>query len=245
VKIAIASSGLGHVARGIETWACDTAVALSQLSSCQVVKLLPADAGTVVSCSVARPEPGRRDKLLSERPKDSPSSSTQKPNNSTTNPRASGATQQLNNPTTDLNVTLFSGAPLPQSVKCHVEALPCLKRGDWITQQLSHWAPKWTWRWGWTSAYDLEQKSFWRLLWPILRDEEFDILHVQDPLLADLCRRYREKGKLRTKEILAHGTEETPEYLAKFPYVQHLAPWHLEQTLKQLEEKDCTTNLGN
>jgi len=30
MKIAIASSGLGHVARGIETWACDTAVALAR-----------------------------------------------------------------------------------------------------------------------------------------------------------------------------------------------------------------------
>ena len=60
---------------------------------------------------------------------------------------------------------------------------------------------------------------------------------MQDPLLADLCRRYREKGKLRTKEILAHGTEESVEFLSKFDYVQHLAPWHLEQTLKQLEEK--------
>ena len=188
MKIAIASSGLGHVARGIETWALDTAVALSQLS----VNSYP---------------------LLGD------STNNQEPitNNS-------------------LNVTLFSGVPLPQSVKCHVVALPCLKRGDWTTQQLSNWAPKWTWRWGWTSAYDLEQKSFWRLLWPILRDEEFDILHVQDPLLADLCRRYREKGKLRTKVILAHGTEESVEFLAKFDYVQHLAPWHLEQAVKQLEE---------
>ena len=89
--------------------------------------------------------------------------------------------------------------------------------------------PGFTWRWGLKSAYELEQKSFWRHLWPILRDGGYDILHVQDPLLAELCRRYRKAGKLRTKEILAHGTEEPMEFLAKFDYVQQLAPWHLEQ----------------
>ena len=112
--------------------------------------------------------------------------------------------------------------------------LPCLKRGDWRTRALVRIMPGFTWRWGWKSAYDLEQRSFWRRLWPILRDENYDILHVQDPLLADLCRRYRLAGRLRTKEILAHGTEESAAFLAKFEYVQHLAPWHLSEALKAL-----------
>ena len=142
------------------------------------------------------------------------------------------------------NVTLFCGAPLAQPVNCHVVVIPCMKRNNWITQQLSNWAPGFTWRWGWKSAYDIEQRSFWRHLWPVLRDEKFDILHVQDPLLADLCRRYRKAGKLKTKEILAHGTEESVEFLSKFDYVQHLAPWHLEQTVRKLEEKkNFTTRL--
>ena len=120
-----------------------------------------------------------------------------------------------------------------------VRVLPCLKRGDRLTRFIVRCAPGFTWRWGWKSGYELEQRSFWRLLWPILRDEGFDILHVQDPLLADLCRRYRSAGKLKTKEILAHGTEESVAFLAKFDYVQHLAPWHLEQTLEKLGEERC------
>jgi len=171
MKIAIASSGLGHVARGIETWALDTAGALSHCS---------------------------------------------------------------------LDVTLFCAAPLPLNTEhstLNTMVLPCLKRGDQLTRLITRLAPRFTWRWGWTSGYEIEQWSFWRKLYPILRDEGYDILHVQDPLLADLCRRYRKAGKLRTKEILAHGTEEPVEFLEKFDYVQHLAPWHLEQTVKGIEEK--------
>jgi hypothetical protein len=118
-----------------------------------------------------------------------------------------------------------------------IRVIPCLKRGDRFVKLLTRILPGFTWRWGLKSAYDIEQRSFWRHLWPILRDEGFDILHVQDPLLADLCRRYRKAGKLKTKEILAHGTEEPVEFLEKFEYVQHLAPWHLEQALKKIEEK--------
>ena len=171
------------MSRGIETWAVDTAVALSQWA---------VDSGQLTVKKVA-----------------------------------------------DVEVTLFCAAELPSTVHRPPSTivLPCLKRGDWQARLLVRIMPGFTWRWGWKSAYDLEQRSFWRLLWPILRDEEFDILHVQDPLLADLCRRYREAGKLKTKEILAHGTEESVEFLAKFDYVQHLAPWHLERTLKLLEEK--------
>jgi len=197
MKIAIASSGLGHVARGIETWACDTAVVLSEVRS-------------------------QKSEVRSEYPDNS------------------------------LNVTLFCAAPIPppsphssplthhsSPITLHpspltIRVIPCWKRGDKLVKFLTRISPGFTWRWGWKSAYDLEQKSFWRHLWPILRDEEFDILHVQDPLLADLCRRYREKGKLRTKEILAHGTEESVEFLAKFDYVQHLAPWHLSEARQAL-----------
>jgi len=186
MKIAIASSGLGHVARGIETWACDTAVALAEASKVE-------------------------------------------------SPKSKGFEDEL-------EVTLFSAAPLP-TVHCSLPTVivPCLKRGDRLVQFLTRIMPGFTWRWGLKSAYDIEQRSFWRHLWKILRDEGYDILHVQDPLVADLCRRYRKAGKLRTKEILAHGTEESVEFLENFDYVQHLAPWHLDQTLKKLEEKRTFT----
>jgi len=164
MRIAIASSGLGHVARGIETWALDTAAALA----------------------------------------------------------ARG-----------VDVTLFGG----ERVVCRVSkgaqeppmvALPGLKRSD---RRAAFWAmalPNWTWRWGLKDTYGLEQFCFWRRLEPRLRDGGFDILHVQDPMLAYWCRRARNKGRLRAKEILAHGTEESLDFLRQFDYVQHLAPWHLE-----------------
>ncbi len=41
----------------------------------------------------------------------------------------------------------------------------------------------------------------------------------------------------RRDNILAHGTEEPLEFLEKFEYVQHLAPWHLEQAEKKMREK--------
>jgi hypothetical protein len=175
--------------------------------------LLPA--GKVVGCQV--------DKLLGGNPKVSQFSAL---NN-----------QQPNNPTTVLNVTLFSGAPLVHPVPCHVVALSCLKRSNPTTQQLSNWFPGFTWRWGFKDTYGWEQFTFWMLLWPKLRRGKFDILHVQDPMVANWCRVFRKWGLVKTKEILAHGTEEPVEFLSRFDYVQHLAPWHLEQAEKKLEEK--------
>jgi len=192
MKIAIASSGLGHVSRGIETWACDTAVALEEV----------------------------RRETLDVR-------------------RAGGVRREEEGG--PFQVTLFCAAPsshlTSHASRLTIRVIPCYKRGDKLVKLLTRISPRWAWRWGWTSGYEIEQRSFWRRLWPILRDEGYDILHVQDPRLADLCRRYRKAGKLKTKEILAHGTEEPVEFLEKFDYVQHLAPWHLEQTLGKIEEK--------
>ena len=175
MKIAIASCGLGHVARGIETWARDTAVAVSQLSG-------DASVGS-------------------------------------------------------LSVTLFSGAPLHAPIPRHsdtrtlaIHVLPCWKRSGKLAQTLARFSPPFLWRWGLKNPYGWEQFSFWLRLWPKLRRGKFDILHVQDPMVADWCRLFRKWGLVRTKEILAHGTEEPEEFLAKFEHVQHLAPWHLEQT---------------
>jgi hypothetical protein len=195
MKIAIASSGLGHVARGIETWACDTAVALSQLA---------------------------------------------------VNSKQFAVKEKQN--AAAIEVTLFSAAPLPfltssvSPLPSHVSlltvrVLPCLQRGNSTTQQLSNFFPKWSWRFGLKSTYDLEQWSFWWHLWPKLRRGKFDIVHVQDPWLALLLERSGRLGLHPAKVILAHGTEETLEFLEKFEYVQHLAPWHLEQAEKKMRER--------
>jgi glycosyltransferase involved in cell wall biosynthesis len=162
--IAIASSGLGCVARGIEAWAEDTARALA----------------------------------------------------------ARG-----------VNVTLFAGAgdeaPGGASQSRRV-VVPPLRRGAVAARRLASVAPSFAWRWGLKSAYGWEQFTFWLGLWPRLIGGRFDVLHVQDPVLADWCRRFRRAGLTRTREILAHGTEEPPAFLARFPLVQHLAPWHLRNS---------------
>jgi hypothetical protein len=55
-------------------------------------------------------------------------------------------------------------------------------------------------------------------------------------MLAFWCRRARLAGRLKTQEILAHGTEESAEFLSQFECVQHLTPWHLAQSEKGLAE---------
>lgn len=164
MKIAIASSGLGTINRGIETWALDTSNALYRH-------------GVDVTLFAAR--------------------------------------------------RVASDAPLIE--------IPCLRRGTLANRMTVSGMPAFTWRYGLKSDYAVEQTTFW---WCGLRrhikKESFDILHVQDPILADQCRHFQSKDATRTKVILAHGTEETPEFLARFDYLQHLAPWHMQKTLEAL-----------
>ncbi len=164
MRIAIASSGLGTVARGIETWALDTAIALHRRG---------------------------------------------------------------------IDVTLFAAAPVP-AAGTPLQVIPCLRRGTRLNRLIVRAMPPFTWRWGLKSDYALEQQTFWHALKPILDRDRIDILHVQDPVLADCCRRARLAGRTATQVILAHGTEEPLTFLQPFEYLQHLAPWHLEQSLEKL-----------
>lgn len=168
VKIAIASSGLGHVARGIETWALDTARGLHR---------------------------------------------------------------------SGVDTTLFAGAELPDDGRrlgAPIVVLPCLRRFQPRTQRLVRHMPGFAWRWGLKSGYGWEELTFWLRLWPRLVRGRFDILHVQDSWLAFWCRRFRKAGMLKTREVLAHATEERSAWLSQFDYVQHFTPWHLEQALQEL-----------
>lgn len=169
MRIAIASSGLGHVARGIETWASDTAAALAMRGA---------------------------------------------------------------------DVTLFSAGPVQLSSGVHdrlsLKQVSCFQRNSSAAKRLASIMPPFTWRWALNSDVGWEQFSFWLGLWPQLRKGGYHILHVQDPMLAYWCRFFRRAGLLKTREILGHGTEEPVWFLARFPFVQQLAPWHLEQALTEL-----------
>ncbi|HVT81502.1 MAG TPA: glycosyltransferase family 4 protein, partial [Phycisphaerae bacterium] len=172
MKIAIASSGLGHVSRGIEAWAADLAAAL----------------------------------------------------------HAAG-----------VPVTLFSAAPLPSPAVI----VPCLKRSDARTARLLRHMPRGMWRLGLGSPYDIEQTTFaWHLIGE-LRQREIDILHVQDPGVAVLVQRAGRLGIVKTRVILAHGTEEPLSFLKKITYLQHLAPWHMEQAKAAGVHKPTWTAIPN
>jgi glycosyltransferase involved in cell wall biosynthesis len=153
LRIAVASCGLGHVARGIEAWAADLAAALH-----------------------ARHE----------------------------------------------NVTLFKGGGVAQLP--YEQVLPCWQRDRSPVTQW--WFPtRRAWRWGYGSPYMAEQTTFSRALIRHLKQHHYDILHVQDPHVALNV----QSAKLKTKVILAHGTEEPLNFITKIDYLQHLAPWHLDQ----------------
>jgi glycosyltransferase involved in cell wall biosynthesis len=158
LRIAIASSGLGHVTRGIEAWAADL---------------------------------GR---ALHERGED---------------------------------VLLFKGGGRPEFE--YERVLPCCQRDRRLTQRLARWAPRGMWRVGLDSPYRIEQVSFALNLCRELRSRRIDVLHVQDPQVAVYAQWARGLGLIRTKTILAHGTSESPEFLQRMRFLQHLAPWHLEQ----------------
>jgi 1,2-diacylglycerol 3-alpha-glucosyltransferase len=157
VRIAIASSGLGHVSRGIEAWASDLSRALW-------------DRG--------------------------------------------------------IDARLYKGAGA--AVDPRETVVPCWRRDEPKVKAALAFR-RIGWRFGFGSPYAIEQRTFARNLLPRLRADNIDILHVQDPDVADRLERARNKGKLRTKTILAHGTEEDFAFLARFDYLQHLAPWHLEE----------------
>ncbi len=159
VRVAVASSGLGHVARGIEAWAADLAAALVRRG---------------------------------------------------------------------IDAMLFKGSG--QASKQRTSGCcRCWRRNEPATQQFMQRLPRGAWRLGLSSGYDLEQTTFaWHLVGE-LRRRQIDILHVQDPQLALLVQWAWQLGWLRTRTILGHGTEEPLEFQKKIVFLQHLAPWHLEE----------------
>jgi glycosyltransferase involved in cell wall biosynthesis len=175
LKVAIASSGLGHVARGIEAWAADLGSALAERGQ---------------------------------------------------------------------NVTLCKGGGRTDGAFEHV--IPCWQREAAPTARLLRWLPRrLTWRVGMGSAYGIEQTTFALNLCGFLRQQRVDILHVQDPQVARIVQWVRRLGWVRCRTILAHGTEETLQFQSKITYLQHLAPWHLEEARRAGIWKPTWTAIPN
>jgi glycosyltransferase involved in cell wall biosynthesis len=159
LRIAVAASGLGHVARGIEGWAQDVAAALH-----------------------ARGE----------------------------------------------DVALFRGsgpATLP-----YERVVRCLRRDNALARRFeSGLMQRLVWRLGIGTAYGAEQATFSLNLLARLRWGGFDVLHVQDPSVALIVQRAWKLGLIRTRVVLGHGTNEPTDFQRRIVFLQHLAPWHLEQ----------------
>ena len=101
------------------------------------------------------------------------------------------------------------------------------------------------WRLHMGAPYELEQTTFAWSLARALRREPADILHVQDPVVALRLDQLRRLGMLRTRTILAHGTEEPGTFLQRLRYVQHLAPTHLERCRAAGVWRPTWTAFGN
>jgi glycosyltransferase involved in cell wall biosynthesis len=174
-RVAVASSGLGHVARGIETWASDLGHALAERGA---------------------------------------------------------------------SVLLCKGAG--SSEAGYERVVPCLTRESLRTQKVLARLPRFLgWRLGLGNGYGVEQTTFaWNLL-SVLRAGRIDILHVQDPQVATLVQRAQALGLVKTRTILAHGTEEPVEFQRRITYLQHLAPWHLEESRQAGAWKPTWTAIPN
>jgi glycosyltransferase involved in cell wall biosynthesis len=157
-RIAIASSGLGHIRRGIESWAEDVACALHR----------------------------------------------------------SGA-----------NVTLFQGGDGPaEPWRRTLSSLPRIELAN--ARLLSFTRRLGGWRYGLGSPYEIEQTTFAFSLWRSTR-ASFDILHMQDPILAYWMDRLNRLGLSRPRVILGHGTEEPDKFLQRLSYLQHLTPGYRDE----------------
>lgn len=152
LRVAVACSGLGHVRRGIESWAQDLGQALRRA---------------------------------------------------------------------EIDVAVYGGAP---SDETPLVALPCLRRSGrgagLLATLFRHLGG---WRYGFGSPYEVEQTTFALSLWRRI-GRDVDVLHVQDPLVAKILDELHRLGLSKAQVIMANGTGEGPDSVARLSAVQYLTP---------------------
>ena len=117
------------------------------------------------------------------------------------------------------DVTLYGAAGDPP-----LRSVACLRRGSAAARGLvGVFSRLGGWRYGMGSAYELEQTSFALALLPRIR-RGCDIVHVQDPTMAAVLESAWRRGLSGARVILANGTDERPEVLARFSHLQLLTP---------------------
>jgi 1,2-diacylglycerol 3-alpha-glucosyltransferase len=118
-------------------------------------------------------------------------------------------------------VTLFGADAVKDAA---VTIVSCLGRTDTAARRLARFfSSLGGWRYGFGSAYEIEQTTFainlWRKVW-----RGYDILHVQDAVVATIMDRLNRLGLCRARVILANGTGEPAEHLRRLSFVQLLSP---------------------
>jgi glycosyltransferase involved in cell wall biosynthesis len=162
LKVAVISSSLDHVKRGVETWAKDLGYALKEKG---------------------------------------------------------------------VRVTLYKGSG---KINGNFETvIPCLRCGSGVSKAIQRILPPFRWHLGFGSEFQAQQTTFTLNLIPELLIRNFDIVHTQDPDVANIIRVLNKVGLIKAKVILAHGTEEPSEFIRKFDYLQHLAPFHMQEAIAQ------------
>src|SRR5260221_8348082 len=118
-------------------------------------------------------------------------------------------------------VTLFGADAVKDA---DVTVVPCLGRTDTAARRLAwFFSSLGGWRYGFGSAYEVEQTTFAINLWRKVR-RDYDIIHVQDAVIATIMDRLNRAGLCRARIILANGTDESAARLRGLSYVQLLSP---------------------
>jgi len=121
-------------------------------------------------------------------------------------------------------VSLFGGAPADGVI-----AVPCLRRTSGRARFLARlFRHVGGWHYGAGSPYEIEQATFSLTLWHRIR-RGFDVLHVQDPLIAAWFENAHRRGLSNARVIYANGTGEDGRVMRQFRDLQLLT----EQTYDQ------------
>ena len=123
---------------------------------------------------------------------------------------------------------LVGSGPNKEKYEKTVSCMP--RKGKW-NRFITKWCPRFLWRFHLTSEYALEQLTFAISLVISRKLKGVSIVHTQDPVVASVLEGFRKYKFLKAKTLLAHGTEEPPQVLQKYDYLQHLAPFHMDEAL--------------
>jgi len=118
-----------------------------------------------------------------------------------------------------IDVTLFKGGG--KAEKPYEVVIPCLKRDKPLTRFLTKWRFRGVWRTPFTAPYPLESWTFALNLKRFLK-HNYDIINVQDPLVARHLSRWRQKGSIKPRVIFANGTETPVNAMREYDFIQEL-----------------------